>query len=147
MLHSFADRLSCERQKNGWSKRFIANSIGINENTYHHYEDGNCYPSLPKLILLASCLNVSLDYLCGRITTHRPCPFSSNIDIRPLLAENLKQLRRQTKLTQMQIAEALGVHTHTYQYYELQKRLPTYEMFLKLADFHHVPLDRLASPQ
>lgn len=147
LLNSFAERLSCERQKNRWSKRFVAASISINENTYHHYEYGECYPSLPKLCSLASCLNVSLDYLCGRTNTRRPCPFSSDIDIRPVLAENLKQLRRQLKLTQTQIAEALDVHMHTYQYYELQKRLPTCEMFLKLADFYHVSLDRLATPQ
>lgn len=143
----FAVRLRKERQKKRWSNRYLAESIGVNENTYHHYEYGNCKPSLPKLILLATQLNVSLDYLCGRSRAHRSFSLPPDADIHQLLAENLKQLRQQTGLTQKETALALDIHEHTYQYYEIQKRLPTYQMFLRLADFYQIPVDRLIMVQ
>lgn len=143
IANEFASRLREERKKHQWSKRFLAAAIEVNENTYHHYEDGDCFPSLPKLLALANCLNVSLDYLCGRSHIRHIFFLPPEADIHALLAENLKQLRRQTGFAQKEIAKELHIHQHTYQSYEIQTRFPTYQTFLKLANFYHVPLDRL----
>lgn len=143
MASSFALRLREEREKQQWSKRFLATAIEVNENTYHHYEDGDCFPSFPKLLALANCLNVSLDYLCGRSHIRQIFSLPPEANIHALLAENLKQLRQQTGLTQKEIAEELHMHEHSYQAYEIQTRFPTYQTFLKLANYYHVPLDRL----
>ena len=115
MASSFALRLREEREKQQWSKRFLATTIKVNENTYHHYEDGDCFPSLPKLLALANCLNVSLDYLCGRSHIRQIFSLPPEANIHALLAENLKQLRQQTGLTQKEIAKELHMHAHSYQ--------------------------------
>ncbi len=53
----------------------------------------------------------------------------------------VKDLRNARKLTQGQVAEAIGITYQSYQAYELGIALPTLENFVKLADFFEVSLD------
>jgi transcriptional regulator with XRE-family HTH domain len=55
----------------------------------------------------------------------------------------LKALRKERKLTQIQVAEAVGVEQTTYGKYELEQRAPSNEVLQKLADFFNVSTDYL----
>ena len=55
----------------------------------------------------------------------------------------LKRLRIQSKLTQKQLAEKIGVTTSVISYYELQERSPSPEALIKLANSFHVTTDYL----
>jgi transcriptional regulator with XRE-family HTH domain len=55
----------------------------------------------------------------------------------------LKQLRKQNKFTQKEIAAQLGVSVQCYQGYEAGYRQPTPEMLCKLADIFEVSVDYL----
>ncbi len=147
MTDLFTQRLKEERLKHNWSQRYIAQSVGIDENTYHNYEYGNCKPSLPRLFSLAQLLDVSLDYLCGRSHNRQAYCLPEHPDIALLLSQNLKRLRRASGITQKQAAQALGLSEHAYQYYEIRQRLPQYGTFMLLADLYHTALDRLAAGQ
>lgn len=45
----------------------------------------------------------------------------------------LKQFRKHAKLTQKQVAEAIGIDKTTYAHYELGNRVPNAEMWIKLS--------------
>ena len=57
--------------------------------------------------------------------------------------EILKNLRRSYKLTQIEVAEQLGIAYQSYQAYERGIALPNLKNFVKLADIFDVSLDYL----
>ena len=59
------------------------------------------------------------------------------------LGERLKMLRKEKRMTQMELAELLNQSLRAYQYYEAGTRHPEYDHLLALADFFNVSLDYL----
>lgn len=57
--------------------------------------------------------------------------------------KNVKGLREDNRLTQAQVAAALGVAQNTYSQYETGKIELTAPVLLKLAEFYHVSVDYL----
>ena len=55
----------------------------------------------------------------------------------------LKELRKENKKTQAEIALILNVTQQTYARYELETSEPTIDTFCKLADYYRVSLDYL----
>jgi len=60
-----------------------------------------------------------------------------------LYSERLKELRKNKKLTQKEVAEKIGVARTTYAMYEQNRREPDNETFQKIADFFNVTTDYL----
>ena len=58
-------------------------------------------------------------------------------------AETLKCLRLSRKITQAELAKALGVSPSTVGMYEAGERQPNFEMEEKIADYFNVTLDTL----
>ena len=58
-------------------------------------------------------------------------------------ADRLKELRRERKLKQRELAEAYGIQIRTYQDYEYGKCYPTALGLVFLADYFGVSLDYL----
>lgn len=56
---------------------------------------------------------------------------------------NLRNLRKENKKTQQELANYLNVAASTYGGYEKEVNEPTIETLCKLADFYHVSLDYL----
>lgn len=56
---------------------------------------------------------------------------------------NLKQLRKQTKKTQQEVAKELGINEKTYNKYENLVNEPDIETLKKLADYFHTSVDYL----
>lgn len=59
------------------------------------------------------------------------------------LEERLKSLREESKYSQREVAEKLGISTSAYGYYEQGKTTPDTEMLLKLANLFQVTTDYL----
>lgn len=55
----------------------------------------------------------------------------------------IKELRLQYKYTQRFVADKLGISYQSYQAYELGITVPTFQNFLKIANFYDVSLDYL----
>lgn len=72
-----ADRLQRLQKEKGYTNRYIAAVIGVNENTVSRWVSGKRQPGALSLNQLAATLEVSLDYLMG--TTDDPTPPSSEI--------------------------------------------------------------------
>ena len=60
-----ADRVRELQKAKGYSNRYIANLIGVNENTVSRWANGNRQPGSLSLNQLAAALEVTLDYLMG----------------------------------------------------------------------------------
>lgn len=63
--------------------------------------------------------------------------------MRSILAKRLKQCRRESGLTQSQVAIYCDITEKTYQNYELMTREPKLEILFRLADLFQVSLDYL----
>lgn len=59
------------------------------------------------------------------------------------LADSLRRFRKDFKLTQRAVAEAVGMNETAYQRYERGTREPAYRQLLALADAFNVSLDYL----
>lgn len=57
--------------------------------------------------------------------------------------KNLKSLRRSSKLTQQQLADALGIERASVARYEDGSRTPPLKVMLRIADFFDTSLDYL----
>lgn len=57
--------------------------------------------------------------------------------------KRLKRLRTQAGLTQLQLAERIGVTKSVVSFYELQERSPSPDVLIKLARIFHVSADYL----
>ena len=60
-----------------------------------------------------------------------------------ILSERLKQLRKEKRLTQAQVAIYCDITEKAYQNYELMSREPKLEILIRIADFYKVSLDYL----
>ena len=58
-------------------------------------------------------------------------------------SERIRQLRKEKKETQAQVAEAIGIQPRYYQRFELGENLPGYANLIALSDHFDVPLDYL----
>ena len=57
------------------------------------------------------------------------------------VAERLRRLRESVKLSQMKMAEVVGVKQSSLNRYELNQASPTFETLLRYADYFDVSLD------
>lgn len=55
----------------------------------------------------------------------------------------LKELRTQAGLTQLQLAQRMGITKSVVSFYELQERIPSPDVLIKLAGIFHVSTDYL----
>ena len=57
--------------------------------------------------------------------------------------EHLKSLRKDKKVTQKEVAKAIGATERNYQHYEANTKRPGFDNLIALADYFDVSLDYL----
>lgn len=63
----FQDRLKQTREARGWNQSEVAKKSGLQPAAISHFETGQRAPSFDNLRKLSDTLNVSVDFLLGRI--------------------------------------------------------------------------------
>ena len=63
--------------------------------------------------------------------------------MRNILAERLKQCRKEKGYTQLQVAIYCDITEKTYQNYELMTREPKIDILIRIADLYDVSIDYL----
>ena len=63
--------------------------------------------------------------------------------MKEILAQRLKECRKEKGLTQMQVATYCDITEKAYQNYELMTREPKLEILIRIADLYGVSLDYL----
>lgn len=66
MSEIMGKRLKYLREKSGLQQKFVADKIGVKNNTLSGYESGNREPDSETLTRLADFYGVTTDYLLGR---------------------------------------------------------------------------------
>ena len=64
-------------------------------------------------------------------------------NMKEILAQRLKECRKERGLTQMQVATYCDISEKAYQNYELMTREPKLEILVRIADLYGVSLDDL----
>ena len=71
-MSEFSERLTNLRENKGWSKTYVAKTIGLSSmQTYANWEYGRTEPDFETTKKLANLFNVSTDYLLGRKTSDK----------------------------------------------------------------------------
>ena len=60
-----------------------------------------------------------------------------------IVKENLKQMRKNKKLTQLQVANEIGVTRQCYALYEQGRRQPSIDILRKICDFFNCMADEI----
>jgi len=137
-MATFAERLKDLRRKSRVKQTDIAEHLGLLPRAIRFYESNEREPSQENLIKLANYFNVSLDYLVGRSDNPEVAGYT-----RTKFAERLETLRIKKDISQRTIAEYIEIHERTYQMYENDKREPSQEDLIKLANYFNVSSDYL----
>ena len=67
-MNTFQKNLVTLRKLHRMTQRDVAARLGVSQPSYIRYENGTSEPTIENLIKLADLFDVSLDYLCGRIS-------------------------------------------------------------------------------
>ncbi|NLG33616.1 MAG: helix-turn-helix transcriptional regulator [Syntrophomonadaceae bacterium] len=85
MIYIIKHRLKFEREKKGWSQKYLSEKTGIPSSNISRYESGKRQPDIYTLRKLADLLECTADYLLGR-TDNPPDSSPSGLEeIRDLL--------------------------------------------------------------
>ena len=94
----------------------IADVLKVNFTTVSGWETGKDTIPLRRLIQYANYYNYSLDYLFGITKINDPYePLTIDLE---KIAKNLRLLRKQNKMTQVQVAQKINTTQASYAHYE-----------------------------
>lgn len=94
-----AQNLKYLREKNGETRKDIANMLSVSEMTIGRYEKGACEPNLQKVIDLAFHFQITVDELIAR-------PIKP---IEPLYIRNIRFLQEKYKIGDEELALLMGL--------------------------------------
>ena len=135
---TLAQKLAALRKNAGLNMSELAEKIGVSRSLISKYEKGERMPGREVLVLLSEFYGVSVDALLGTGASHS-VEFEVNGDI----ADRLKRLRKQAKLSQAELADILHVHQTAVSHWETDRATPDKDCLLLLAEFFNVSVDYL----
>lgn len=135
-------RLRKLREKNHYTQKQVANATDISFDAYRGYEYQDVEPNIEGLIRIAEFYDVSIEYLIG---IQEDCNVSQHFDKGNNIPfpVRLKELRKESHMTQQQIATLINKSMKTYRRYEKGVNFPSIEILITLAEIFHVTLDDL----
>ena len=150
---TFSKRLRELRKENGLSQEEIANSLSVSQQSYARWESGNHAPTLDTLEKVSSYFKVTIAYLVGETNVRQFTDDKQEVykvpqeEARALeldntanttFGERLRQVRELEGLTQVEVAEGLGISQPAYQAWETERKNATKETIKRLSDFFGV---------
>ncbi len=128
------------REENNLKQSDIAKLLGINRTTYTSYETQRDTIPIYHLNSICNYFNISIDYAMG-LNNIRSYPNSRKEINTSLLKTRLRELRKNNKLTQKDIANILNISRSTWTGYEYGKfRISTLILY-ELAKRYHSSMD------
>ncbi len=146
---SFAKRLKRLRKEAHLTQQDVADYFKTSPQSYAQWEKGQRSPSKESLEKLASYFGVSVSYLVGESDTmidygaFKEQSTCAQLSDDKTFIERLKELRKQSGLTQKQVAEHLDITQSAYAQWETGKLNPKKETIQKFADLFNVSYDYL----
>ena len=133
-------QLKLIRTYNDIKQKDLSKTLNVSRSTYSGWENGTDSIPLLKLNSFCNYFNISLDYICGLTDKKNYLLYNKEIDTN-ILANNIKNLRKEKKLTQQFVANKIHVSQSVYSKYELGKVLILTYTLIELAKFYNVSID------
>lgn len=141
-MAKYKDKIAIQTAKyRKCSQEELANIVGVSQSNIGRYETGVAEPSLKTLIKIASVLQVSTDCLLGVESTLKQKMLDNDIGNR--FCTKLKELRKQNKMTQNDLALILNVKGATVNRYEKGVNEPAFDTLVSIANYFNVTTDYL----
>lgn len=122
------------RENLGLKQKDLTTLFNVTYSTISGWETGKDTIPLRQLIKYANKYNFSLDYLFGLTNTNKSyLPLEIDLNV---ISKNLKNIRKQNKKTQEQIAKVLNTSSGGYAHYENSRYLIPTSFIYSLALFY-----------
>lgn len=152
-LSTFSKRVKELREEEGSSLEEVATKIGLDTQTYASLEGGSHALTLDALKWVSNYFDVTIAYLVGETNVRQFTDDKQEVykvpqeEARALeldntanttFGERLRQVRELEGLTQVEVAEGLGISQPAYQAWETERKNATKETIKRLSDFFGV---------
>lgn len=130
----FGERIRFVRKKAKVSQKEFCEMLDIPQSTLSAYETDRMQPTIAALVSISEKCGVSMDWLCGTNAVNNDT--SSYIDTSEV-CDNIIRCRKQCKMSQTDLAKALGKSIRTIQKYEKGEIDLTITTLCQIADALH----------
>ena len=130
------------RTNRNTSQRELARILNISEFTYSHYETEYAIIPIKHLIKFSKYFNVSIDYIFDFINTEKYLDMLPEVDL-TIVANRLKEFRKDQKLTQEKLAKILNIGKGTIADYERGRYLIATPFLYGICKKYHISADYL----
>ncbi len=134
---NYAKKIKNLREDNDITQEFISKKLKCTVSNYTYIETGKSMITLKDLVTLSNFYNISLDYLLG-LSKNKNNNFVKLKYNGLTISKNIKNLRLERGLKQIDIASILNCSQSNYSRYENQDRKITVDVIFKICDFYKV---------
>lgn len=120
----FGENLRKLRQEKRLTQKELGSMCGMKDSAVRRYELGASLPKIATIEKIAAALDVSIESLYS---------FDSLQKEELTIGKKIRKLRKLKGMTQHQLAESVGIYTESLQKYELETRVPRFEILSKIA--------------
>lgn len=135
----YSEKLKEIREENKLTQKDIAIKIGISSNSYERYENEHDIFPLKHLITTCDYLKVSLDYIFNFSNENNYQ--KSNFPNLSLVGKKIKEIRKENKLTQVQLAKILNIGNGTLADYERGRYLVSTAILYTICSKYKISAD------
>lgn len=139
---NYYKRIKDCREDNDLIQQEIADYLEISRGTYAMYECGSNIIPLKLLDKLSIKYKVSIDYLVGLSSNKSNSKKINKMNFN-LMCERLKEERIKINLSQIQIADYLGITQSHYATYENGRNIIPITRLIKLSKKYNISIDYL----
>lgn len=145
---SFGDRLRSARESRGYTQQQVADLMQISKSTYCGYETGKRQPDVQKIKQLSQILGVSGDELLGTGFSDDQSMSNGTVsyETKQIFSQNLVRLLDQKGLSQLDLANQMGVAPSTVSSWCNAEKMPRMDKVEWMAQFFGVPTSQLIEP-
>lgn len=115
-------RLELLRDEKDYTKKQIADIIGVSDSVYARWETGKEFIPTRRIYQLANYYCVNIDYLLGFTSNRLVIKSSKEIDL-DIVSERIKEIRKDSKETLRTFSDKLHTSNSTWSAYETGKVL------------------------
>lgn len=133
-------RLKELREKHEYTQQNIADMLGVKRGTYASWECGNDIISTKQIYNLANIYGISIDYIVNLNDKNISILNKNNLDL-DKIGLRLKEIRKKTKLSQLNFATSININQSTWWGYENGKTLITLPTLIALAQKYNYSID------
>lgn len=146
----FTSRIKELMSENEINQRQLSLQCKIPYTTINGWFVKNQRPTIDYIDKIAEFFNCTVDYLLGRENDFGILDNENIVKNKNILINNsnsqcyrIRELRTEKKITQQEVANALGITYQAYAHYETGRRQPSPDQLILLADFFNVSVDYL----